>query len=55
MYMYMYIYIYIYIYIKNILFLKGSPPLFTRVAHTCKKETFFIYADDTDSINDDTK
>ena len=28
---------------------------FFRVAQTCKKESFFVYADDTDSMNDDMK
>ena len=36
-------------------FLKGSPHFFLRVAQTCKKESFFVFADNTDSMNDDMK
>ena len=34
-------------------FKKGLPPIFLRVAQTCKKESFFICTDDTDSMNAD--
>ena len=32
--------------------LKGSPALFKRVTQAYKKESFFVYADNTDSMND---
>ena len=49
-----------YVYLTFLLFIffifyKGSPPLFLGVAQTCKKESFFVYADNTDSMNDDMK
>ena len=36
-----------------LLFLKGSPPLFLRVVQTYKKESIFVYADNTAGMNDD--
>ena len=36
-------------------FIRGSPPFYLKVAQTCKKESFFVYAGDTDSMNDDMK
>ena len=36
-------------------FFQGVHLPFLRVAQTCKKESFFVCADDTDSMNDDMK
>ena len=36
-------------------FFKGFASPFLREAQTCKKESFFVYGDDTDSMNDDVK
>ena len=43
-----------YYFIFVIIILKGSPS-FLMEAQTCKKESFFVYADDKDSMNDDMK
>ena len=46
----------IYILSEFVFYLKKRVRLpFFREAQTCTKESFFVYADDTDSMNDDMK